>query len=441
MQKIIIENFGPIQHAEVEVRQFTVVIGEQASGKTYLSKLVYFFNKLPIKLFDFVFLTDEEKISVEDFQNKIREEFLILFRSIIVNREEFNIQFSYETGLIFKIYLKRDEIEINCSDFERIAHLSGLVINKSNNIKNRFPTSDGFEPQFTRDFYLLFFNVAKEFNPYNQYKEIYIPAGRALLNTFPKDITFDILRNPLLSDDFKGFIKRVERIKQEFIIEGGTFESLLENRHGYKNENVGEIILTIIQQILKAKYAGDENGEKLIFNKNKFVALENASSGQQESLRILQDLFLMFVEEVSGFRAIEEPEAHLFPTAQKKLVEFMSIIANSTGSSLFISTHSPYILSAFNNLLFAKGIEKEFGDSFNKMLSQDDKSFLPANASWINPDNFIAYSLKAGGNSSLIFDMKTGMIDENYLDDVSMEIADEFNVMFNIYKELTTKNE
>jgi predicted ATPase len=432
MQKVIIENFGPIKIAEIEIRPITVVIGEQASGKSYLSKIVYFFNKLPIELFDFVYSQDN-KISNEDFKSETEKIFKTTFKSLDVNKQDFDITFYYETGTFIRISNEQNRIDIVSNVFETLTTKTNEIISKRNNYKIKFPGSDGWEPKFFENF-SKFFN--KKYQDYNKHREIYIPAGRALLNAFPKDITYDILRNPLLSEDFIGFIRRVERIKQEFINNGGSFDSISEIHQGYYNEDVGEILLTIIQQILKAKYSGDENGEKLIFNNTKFVTIENASSGQQESLRVLQDLFLLFIEGTSGFRAIEEPEAHLFPTAQKKLIEFISIIANSTASSLFISTHSPYILSAFNNLLFAKGVEKEFGSSFSDNMSNDDNTHLPIKSAWIDPDNFIAYSLKAGDKCSLIFDIETGMIDENYLDDVSMEIGDEFNIMFEIYKKL-----
>ncbi|MEM7657450.1 MAG: AAA family ATPase, partial [Bacteroidota bacterium] len=44
MQKIIVRNFGPIREAEVEIKPLTVLIGEQASGKSTIAKLVYFFK-------------------------------------------------------------------------------------------------------------------------------------------------------------------------------------------------------------------------------------------------------------------------------------------------------------------------------------------------------------------------------------------------------------
>ena len=63
------------------------------------------------------------------------------------------------------------------------------------------------------------------------------------------------------------------------------------------------------------------------------------------------------------FLIVEEPEAHLFPEAQKKIAEALGIFGNG-GNEVFVTTHSPYILGAFNNLLYAsrvpKAVMKEF---------------------------------------------------------------------------------
>ena len=45
-QHISIRNFGPIRQAEIDVNDLTILIGEQASGKSTIAKLVYFFKSL-----------------------------------------------------------------------------------------------------------------------------------------------------------------------------------------------------------------------------------------------------------------------------------------------------------------------------------------------------------------------------------------------------------
>lgn len=44
MAKIIIENFAPIEHVDFEIKRFNVIFGEQASGKSTILKLIYFFQ-------------------------------------------------------------------------------------------------------------------------------------------------------------------------------------------------------------------------------------------------------------------------------------------------------------------------------------------------------------------------------------------------------------
>ena len=43
MQRIEIQNFGPIKEASIEIPKFLLLIGEQASGKSTVAKLIYFF--------------------------------------------------------------------------------------------------------------------------------------------------------------------------------------------------------------------------------------------------------------------------------------------------------------------------------------------------------------------------------------------------------------
>ena len=38
---IAVENFGPIEKAEIDLRPLTVFVGESNTGKTYLSALIY----------------------------------------------------------------------------------------------------------------------------------------------------------------------------------------------------------------------------------------------------------------------------------------------------------------------------------------------------------------------------------------------------------------
>ena len=83
----------------------------------------------------------------------------------------------------------------------------------------------------------------------------------------------------------------------------------------------------ITYKILKGKYQSAESGEQIQVEGSKLnIPLKDASSGQQESLRILQGLFLATgLNNRKEFFVIEEPEAHLYPLAQKELINAFAL--------------------------------------------------------------------------------------------------------------------
>ena len=46
MAELLIENFSCIDEAKINLARVTILIGPQASGKSVISKLVYFFTTL-----------------------------------------------------------------------------------------------------------------------------------------------------------------------------------------------------------------------------------------------------------------------------------------------------------------------------------------------------------------------------------------------------------
>lgn len=47
MEKIIIKDFGPIEYIDFSLeKSFNIIIGEQATGKSTLAKLIYFFKDI-----------------------------------------------------------------------------------------------------------------------------------------------------------------------------------------------------------------------------------------------------------------------------------------------------------------------------------------------------------------------------------------------------------
>jgi len=46
MEKLVIDSFLDFKKLEIDVKKFTILIGQQASGKSLIAKLTYFFKTL-----------------------------------------------------------------------------------------------------------------------------------------------------------------------------------------------------------------------------------------------------------------------------------------------------------------------------------------------------------------------------------------------------------
>jgi AAA ATPase domain len=442
MQKIKINNFGPISNVTIELGKVTLLIGEQATGKSTVSQLVYFFKSLKEDFFTIIFnkigdLDNEEKLQ-DAFFREIRRKFYNFFGST-KHLEDFTIKFYYSDIKTIELSLnpnKALECNFDNSFFKTIISESEQLlkaINQSSNPKNAF---DLIAEEQSKSKYVS--RLADLVNAHfeDNKTSLYIPAGRIATTNYAQYFTENITlekENDKKRDEkiqnvglilIAEFLSKVSNIKKVFGEK--SFSELIEDEYLIDNR-INKLKLELFErhtiEIIKGKYKNDRYGEKIILDdEGHYIFLQNASSGQQESIRILQDLFLILLNKENVFRVIEEPEAHLYPLSQKKLIELMALVLTETDSEIIVTTHSPYVLSIFNNLLFASKIKhKDF-----YLESKDFKAYtLLSREKALTNDNKSFES---------ILNEETGLISENFLDDISIELGDEFDVMFEEYK-------
>ena len=141
--------------------------------------------------------------------------------------------------------------------------------------------------------------------------------------------------------------------------------------------------------------------------------MHQASSGQKEAFPLLATLHLLRERKDSELLIlIEEPEAHLFPKDQDRILKAIVEYINQTDSKVIITTHSPYILAGANNLLEAE---------YRK--SQKYKE------TWINIDDINAHSMKADADKTIQSLIKDRLIDGDYIESVSYQIMEEYNAI------------
>ncbi len=426
-ETITIKNFGGLKDVTIPLNSINIFIGKQASGKSVTAKLIYFFRKVFEDIFDGL----AEDKNHKEIDKEILEHFKIYFPVESWSKGNFFIK--YETGDEYKVFKNekknlsnvghisierktKDDIKVNYPKL--INHIS--LSQKS--ISEYFQTEEGKKLVLTvkqqpkvlaKVLYQTGLNsMAKPFG-----LQIFVPAGRSFFSNIQSNV-FSLIKGGNSIDPF--------------LIEFGvTYENFKKFENNSEVEKSSKYIENFLLQVLDAKFLTDKTGDYLIHTDGRKINLLFCSSGQQEVLPlalILKNFVanLNSIETATNTLYIEEPEAHLFPSAQKKVVEMIATAHNlSKGKSqLVITTHSPYILTSFNNLLQA-GQLLEKGVNERKLFKTVPEFEI------LKPGELNAYAFQDGGVMSLI-DEETGLISADLLDQVSEEIAVQFDELLDI---------
>ena len=256
---------------------------------------------------------------------------------------------------------------------------------------------------------------------------IYIPAGRSLLATLSEDLWG--LSTEHMDLTMKEFISLIQRTRSNF---GTKIPEMIKDYtktvKGQINNAAVDQAYQLIQEILKADYTSEEDGERIYFDERHWVKLMYGSSGQQEALWILLLSFILILENRRAFVIIEEPEAHLFPKAQKKIVNLIALLVNSTESRVILTTHSPYILTSANILLYSDKVEGNRKNAADSVVHRSIRlSYDNASAYVVGTENKTIVSL---------MDEETHMIDTEYIDSVSGITNEELERLLDMESEL-----
>lgn len=452
MQKIIINNFGAIKSADIEIRKVLVLIGEQASGKSTIAKLVYFFKSLRDDLFKQIFHA-EDGFDKTMFSSSTKDKFLDWFGNDIFS-ENFEIiyYYSYEKSRYAKLSVRKSKLEVSLSPNFFSQEFLNTTSEITESLKAIRKENSFWKKLFSGESAInkKLLSLVSSTLELNQNNDLFIIAGRSATVSYSElfeKFFFSNVENSIVEkqknqqttvDDvlMLKFIERVIEVKSELKTMAAFNELVTSFDSDYTPQNELEgLFAEKMYPILKAKYLFENNEEKIIpANSNQSIFLSQASSGQQEVIRILQDIFLLLNDKtIKALRIVEEPEAHLFPVAQKQLIELLSLMVNQNeDNQLIITTHSSYVLTVFNNLLFAKRVVEKNPSAEAEVAEIIGKDY------WLSATDFSAYSLS---NSALgidnycesIFSTEKGTIRQNFLDTVSEMLGGDFNALYQIH--------
>ena len=359
--KIVIQNFGPVKEAQISLnKNFQIFIGAQASGKSTICKVVYFVQKIRDYTLDYLmdaaqFTQNHKNEYFNNYLKYLTKQFMGCFGKT-KHMQKFNISYIF-AGKHIHIFLNRDGYVRFSFESKLKEELLGLINEASEMFLNNFKTSlldnitaVGVMKRHLNERLFLVFE--------NDDEIIYIPAGRSLLATMSEQLQ-DVSADEM-DLTMQEFIKLIKITKNKF---GSKIPEMITDYvktiKGQINNAAVDQAYTLIKKILKADYISESDGEKIYFDEHHWVKLMYGSSGQQEVLWILMLVFAAILEKKKTFIIIEEPEAHLFPIAQKDVMNLISLMINSTNSKVIITTHSPYILTSTNILLFSQKVENQ----------------------------------------------------------------------------------
>jgi len=190
------------------------------------------------------------------------------------------------------------------------------------------------------------------------------------------------------------------------------------------------------RRILQGAVQVEGNSESFRTDDGRELPLSFLSSGTQELLPLMTCLREYVSASAAVARAldlpqalhsrlffVEEPETDVFPSTQYDLIRVFTRMANEPplDASWVITTHSPYVLSSFNNLIYAGQLGQD--ERLKKKIKIDERY-------WVEPGTFRAYSIHDGKSESILSD--SGLIDGDYLDSVSETIGNEFDELLRL---------
>ena len=368
---IYVKNFAKIKEAEIELSPFTLFVGDNNSGKTYLSTLIYGLIKYTSKIiYDIFEYTDEIKNS-EEYKKVIN-----LINDIIDKNEEVDLTLENKEDFIklFNFLLNRYSNKLinyifNSSD---IIHLDYINLDFSCYLNKKFSIEINKRKIDNKEFYHIELDADGSISYSNlEENKCYIVN---LIISFMIRVYFDIYlymssniiffpipRTGLLAtknDIFKSYIDKSNRINglenEEVLLNTWQdfLKKLIDLSGKIKEEDRFKEIVSLIEDNIidgKINVNQETGGIYYIPNFNKGLPFPMYLSSAVITETAPLYLFLKYGFIKERF-IMEEPEISLHPELQQQLTRVFIKLVNRH-INILITTHSDTIVQHINNMI------------------------------------------------------------------------------------------
>lgn len=403
--RFVVDNLGPVRHAELDVRPLMVVIGKNNVGKTWLAysmamawrhaaatdgqakRAVAILDSLnePARLVELLQAEmDERALTPEVIQAtfaayhaqvsdvKVSVHFdqsdAVASASYIHERKQTALDRLRAAGLVTEAQAD----SVNNDQQSALSLMSAMALPRALfSVPIVFPAERVALVQTYRMLSNRRFMVMRDRLRYGRVASDESRRAETLARELGE------VRFPQPVEDFLDFLNEVETARPEHDrpTAAATIADLLESnlnngqRLDWAATSLGgrELVLTL------------PSGEK--------VDLHLAASSIKQLAPII--LYLRHVAGERSFIIIDEPEMNLHPEAQARFVEVMALLVQA-GHQVLLTTHSPYILAHLNNII-AGSAKPEVREK------QADELYLKNPGAFLRPDQVGAWELDLDG--------------------------------------------
>ncbi len=406
MPRIIIKNLGPVRNCDMNVEDFCVLTGPQASGKSTIAKAIFFFRTIKddcVSLYtkNHLFRPDEA-VFIRTLKKHLRSKFMQMFGSSWGMSMDMRMKYEFDDRTYVEIFLKKSSFEgsPNYIDAKYSQNIAKMLKNLN---------SKQCEKEEVVSITNEIFNDDREI--------VYIPAGRSMITLLTSQLNYilsimDDMQKKSIDYCTQNYMERILRLKP-FFSNGiwGMYYDKLTMSMEMIDKSLLQSMMKHIDKILKGKYQYMNGEERLILDEHRYVKLNYTSSGQQEVVWILNLLFYYVLENKKVYMILEEPESHLYPEAQSAVAELLGMFMNA-GNQMLLTTHSPYILGSVNNLLYANLLSVKAKAQVNTIISSQMQ---------IDAKHTASYYVDNGVLTNII-DEEMLMIENSVIDGISVSI-------------------
>lgn len=429
MEHLTVHNFGPIKELDINIPRLLVLIGDQATGKSTICKLIYSFRLLSQKIIPHPLLVPPQvpsKIDINVVINTVKNHFITSFDKCYYSSGS-SIVYVYSNKNYIKIQFQNDSIDVSLSEsITEIFTQYNKTVDKFENNQIFSPRKNSLNQKKLSDYVALQLEIINIIRPLLLTKPTeYIEASRSGSVT-PSLGEFTASRSSILSEQIlrgcMNLINKWNTPEEEKLLKdviGPPMNQIVKEQEGYFCLGAGPIssdkieeklaifqrMQRISRQLIGGRLTDGPNGqfELRLTNATLPIPYNCLSSGQKSMIPVITAILAAALqfrsESVIGpeipFNAVivEEPESHLFPQNQFLLVLLIATaLRYSPLSSFIVTTHTPYILTAIQALI-----------AFSKVKDASKMTIVTSDMTPISSDrsNVEIYYLNCGTARSL----------------------------------------